>query len=109
MKRTIFTRPPEGIFNEKLLITGNKLGYRHIFWSVAFIDWHRDKPRGKEYAYGELMDQLHPGAVILMHTVSPDNAQALPSFIQDAKRAGYAFKSLDDLVMEYETISPAIR
>ena len=55
------------------------------------------------------MQQLHPGAVILMHTVSSDNAQALPSFIQDAKRAGYNFKSLDDLVMEYEIISPAIR
>ena len=61
-----------------------------------------DKPRGKDYAYGELMKQLHPGAVILMHTVSPDNAEALPSFIQDAKKAGYRFKSLDDLVMEYE-------
>ena len=30
--------------------------------------------------------------------------EALPSFIQDAKKEGYAFKSLDDLVMEYENI-----
>ena len=104
MKRTIYARPPEGIFSEKLLITGNKLGYRHIFWSVAFIDWHTDKPRGKDYAYSELMKQLHPGAVILMHTVSPDNAEALPSFIQDAKKGRLYFKSLDHLVMEYEDI-----
>ncbi|BAQ08722.1 xylanase/chitin deacetylase [Bacillus sp. OxB-1] len=105
VKRTVYARPPEGIFNEKLLAKGNELGYRHIFWSVAFIDWHADKPRGRDYAYNELMKQLHPGAVILMHTVSPDNEQALPSFIQDAQKAGYTFRSLDDLVLEYENVN----
>ena len=109
IERTVYARPPKGIFNEKLLTTGNKLGYRHIFWSVAFVDWHEDKPKGKDYAYGELMKQLHPGALILMHTVSSDNAEALPSFIQDAKKEGYSFKSLDDLVMEYENINSILR
>jgi len=109
MERTTYARPPKGIFNEKLLSVGNKLGYRHIFWSVAFVDWHADKPRGKDYAYGELMKQLHPGAIILMHTVSPDNAEALPSFIQNAKKEGYSFRSLDDLVMEYENINSFFR
>lgn len=109
IKRTVYTRPPEGIFSEKVLAKGNELGYRHIFWSIAFIDWHKDKPRGRDYAYNELMKQLHPGAVILMHTVSPDNAEALPSFIQDAKKAGYSFRSLDDLVLEYENIHSILR
>lgn len=109
VERTIYTRPPEGVFNDKVLAKGNELGYRHIFWSIAFIDWHADKPRGRDYAYGELMKQLHPGAIILMHTVSPDNEQALPSFIQDAKKAGYAFHSLDDLVMEYENVHSIFR
>lgn len=109
MKRTVYARPPEGVFNEKVLSKGNELGYRHIFWSIAFIDWHADKPRGRDYAYGELMKQLHPGAVILMHTVSPDNAEALPSFIQDAKKAGYSFRTLDDLVLEYENVNSIFR
>lgn len=109
MKRTVYARPPKGIFNEELLSVGNKLGYRHIFWSVAFVDWHKDKPKGKEYAYGELMKQVHPGAVILMHTVSSDNAEALPAFIQDAKKDGYSFNTLDDLVMEYENINSILR
>lgn len=109
MERTIYARPPKGTFNDKLLSVGNELGYRHIFWSVAFVDWHRDQRKGKDYAYGELMKQLHPGALILMHTVSPDNSEALPSFIQDAKKEGYTFKTLDDLVMEYEDIDPVLR
>lgn len=109
VERTTYARPPEGIFNERLLAKGNELGYRHMFWSIAFIDWHADKPRGKAYAYNELMDQLHPGALILMHTVSPDNAEALPDFIRDAKKLGYEFRSLDDLVLEYENVSPVLR
>ncbi len=109
IERTVYARPPKGIFSEELLAVGNQLGYRHIFWSVAFVDWHEDKPKGKDYAYGELMKQLHPGALILMHTVSPDNAEALPAFIQDAKKEGYTFKSLDDLVMEYENVHPILR
>ncbi|WP_025782786.1 polysaccharide deacetylase family protein [Sporosarcina sp. D27] len=104
IKRTVYARPPEGIFNEQVLAVGNSLGYRHIFWSVAFIDWYADKPKGRDFAYNELMNQLHPGAVILMHTVSSDNSQALPDFIRDAKKQGYTFGSLDDLVMEYEDI-----
>lgn len=104
--RTVYVRPPKGIFNEKLLAVGNELGYRHIFWSIAFVDWHEDKPRGKDYAYHELMNQLHPGAIILMHTVSSDNAEALPDFIRDAQEKGYTFKSLDELIASSEGLFP---
>ena len=100
VKKTRFVRPPEGVFSEKLLAYGNELGYRHMFWSVAFVDWHADRPQGKDYAYNHLMNQIHPGAIILMHTVSPDNAAALPDFIRDAKAKGYTFSSLSSLVEE---------
>ena len=51
------------------------------------------------YAYNELIRQLHPGAIILMHTVAKHNADALPDFIKEAKKQGYTFGTLDDLVM----------
>lgn len=97
IKRTFYARPPEGIYNEQVLRVGLENDYRHIFWSVAFKDWERDVSRGGDYAYDELMKQLHPGAIILMHTVSPDNAEGLPKFIESAKALGYKFGSLDDL------------
>jgi peptidoglycan-N-acetylmuramic acid deacetylase len=104
IERTRYVRPPAGVFSESLLAYGNELGYRHMFWSIAFVDWYADKPQGKAYSYNHLMNQLHPGAVILMHTVSPDNAQALPDFIRDAKKEGYTFESLESLVFENEEI-----
>lgn len=99
IKRTYYARPPKGIFNEKLLEVGNKHGYTHVFWSVAFKDWDTDGIKDKSYAYNELVKQLHPGAIILMHTVAKHNAEALPDFIKEAKRQGYTFGTLDDLMM----------
>lgn len=109
IERTTYARPPEGTFNAKLLEVGNAEGYRHIFWSVAFKDWERDVRRGADYAYNALMEQLHPGAVILMHTVAQDNAEALPRFIAEAKKQGYTFLSLDDLVLEHEDLPVALQ
>lgn len=100
VKRTYYARPPEGVFSERVLEVGNQNGYTHIFWSIAFRDWDTDKTKGKEYAYNELMKQLHPGAIILMHTVSKHNADALPDFIKEAKKQGYTFGSIDDLVLD---------
>lgn len=98
IQRTYYVRPPEGTFSEKLLEVGNKHSYTHIFWSVAFRDWDTDGKKDKQYAYNELVKQLHPGAIILMHTVAKHNADALPNFIQEAKRQGYRFGTLDELV-----------
>lgn len=97
IERTYVARPPEGVFNEQLLSIGQKYEYRHIFWSIAFKDWEKDVVRGADYAYNELTKQLHPGAIVLMHTVAKDNAEALPMFIKEAKKQGYSFGSIEDL------------
>jgi peptidoglycan-N-acetylmuramic acid deacetylase len=46
------------------------------------------------------MSQLHPGAVILLHTVSKDNAEALDKIIDDARKQGYEFKNLEQLTVK---------
>ncbi len=40
------------------------------------------------------MKRIHPGAIMLIHSVSSDNAEALPRVIEDAQKQGYEFKSL---------------
>lgn len=95
-----YLRPPRGMFNEETLKWANELGYTHIFWSLAFSDWNTDKQKGGTYAYDQVMNQIHPGAIILLHAVSSDNTEALPKIINDLKEKGYTFKSLDDLVLK---------
>ena len=100
LERTYYVRPPKGIFSIRDIKLANEYGYTHIFWDTAFVDWHADSTVGWQYAYDELMGQLHPGAIILLHTVAKHNAEALPKFIKSAKEEGYTFASLDDLVMD---------
>jgi peptidoglycan-N-acetylmuramic acid deacetylase len=92
-----FLRPPRGIFSERLLKVSRELGYTAVFWSVAYKDWDIKQQKGAAFGYQSVMSQLHPGAVILLHSVSSDNADALGKIIDDARKRGYEFKSLDQL------------
>lgn len=96
-KEMPFVRAPRGIFNERMLAVSKQLGYTNVFWSIAYKDWDTRDQKGWQYAYSQVMNQLHPGAVILLHAVSKDNAEALGKIIDDARQQGYEFKSLDRL------------
>lgn len=91
-----YLRPPKGEYSERTLALTRELGYHNIFWSMAFVDWV-PMPGGPEEAYRSVMDNLHNGAVILLHAVSRDNTEALDRILKDIKAQGYTFKTLDDL------------
>lgn len=96
-KEMHYLRPPRGIFSERMLAEAGRLGYTSVFWSVAYKDWETNSQKGAQYAFDKVMEQLHPGAVILLHSVSKDNAEALGRIIDEARSKGYTFKSLDQL------------
>lgn len=91
-----FFRFPMGEYSDCALDLIGSLGYRSVFWSVAYADWDLDKQKGADYAFTTVTARLHPGAVILLHSVSPDNAEALGRIIDWARGEGYTFKSLRD-------------
>lgn len=93
-----FFRFPAGEYTENALDQVAALGYVSVFWSVAYNDWNVDKIQGKDYAVKTVMSRLHPGAVILLHSVSRDNAAALPEIIDRARAQGYTFRPLTELV-----------
>jgi peptidoglycan-N-acetylmuramic acid deacetylase len=96
-KEMRFLRPPRGIFSERTLAVSKAMGYTNVFWSLAYKDWDTKAQKGWKYAYDNVMAQLHPGAVLLLHSVSRDNAEALGKIIDDARKQGYEFKGLDQL------------
>jgi peptidoglycan-N-acetylmuramic acid deacetylase len=91
-----FFRPPEGTFNKQSLENVEKLGYTTFFWSIAFRDW--DVNRGKEFVVDAIINNLHNGAIILLHTVSAGNIEALPEVIDQIRSNGYSIKNLDYLI-----------
>jgi peptidoglycan-N-acetylmuramic acid deacetylase len=98
-----FLRPPKGEYSERSLAITGKLGYYNLFWSFAYDDWYRDKSRGADYAYNIVMKNLHNGAVLLLHAVSKDNADALERIIQGAREKGYTFGDPEELIDWIET------
>ncbi|AIS52978.1 hypothetical protein TKV_c18280 [Thermoanaerobacter kivui] len=95
-KEMRYFRPPKGEYSERTLYLTKSLGYRTVFWSLAMADW-QPLPGGPEESYNTVMKRIHPGAVILLHAVSKDNALALDRIIKGIKAEGYEFKTLDDI------------
>jgi peptidoglycan-N-acetylmuramic acid deacetylase len=100
-KNMVYLRPPRGVFSERTMALAGEAGYTHVFWSLAFVDWYTDQQKGAQYAYDNIMRQVHPGAIMLLHTVSKDNADALEQVLKDLKKQGYEFKSLDDFMFNH--------
>lgn len=92
-----YMRPPEGEYSLRVLAVAMDEGYKTILWSFAYKDWQRDVIMGKQYAMQQITPYLHNGAVLLLHAVSKDNAEALGELIDYARAEGYEFKSLDEL------------
>ena len=74
-----------------------ELGYKTVFWSFAYADWDNAKQPSVENAYRCIMDNVHNGAVLLLHPTSATNAEVLPRVIDDLRALGYRFGSLEEL------------
>ncbi|MCL2462102.1 MAG: polysaccharide deacetylase family protein [Defluviitaleaceae bacterium] len=92
-----FFRPPNGAYSVRTLYMTEQLGYKTIFWSYAYQDWITTDQPGKDVAYNNVMNNLHPGEILLLHAVSESNTEALPDIIDAILAQGYQFKSLYDL------------
>lgn len=91
-----YMRPPKGEFNEQNLDYINSLGYRAVLWSLAYDDWEESKQGREDYGKSKVLENLHNGAVILLHSTSKDNSNILNDVINEARGMGYEFASLDE-------------
>ena len=92
-----FYRPPQGIYSEDNLKNAQELGYKTVFWSLAYVDWKNDDQPSKETAFSKLLPRTHPGAVVLLHSTSKTNAEILDELLTKWEEMGYTFGTLEDL------------
>ena len=92
-----YYRPPQGIYSEENLKLAQELGYRTVFWSLAYADWNNDAQPTKEQAFDKLLPRIHNGAVVLLHSTSKTNAAILDELLTRWKELGYSFCSLEEL------------
>lgn len=84
-------RPPKGEYSERVLKIVQDMGYKTLFWSLAYMDYDVNDQPGKEYVIEHYKKYIHPGAIPLIHNVSESNAQALDQVLTDLEAAGYTY------------------
>ena len=92
-----YYRPPQGTYSEENLRMAKELGYRTVFWSLAYVDWKQNDQPTAEYAFSKLLPRTHNGAVILLHSTSETNAQILDQLLTRWEDQGYRFASIEEL------------
>lgn len=92
-----YYRPPQGIYSQENLKAAKKLGYRTVFWSLAYVDWKNDAQPTKDEAFSKLIPRIHNGAVVLLHSTSETNAQILDELLTKWEGMGYRFESIEKL------------
>ncbi len=88
-------RPPQGKFCESNLKMAQKLGYKTVFWSLAYVDWYENDQPTPQQAYDKLLPRVHPGAVVLLHSTSKTNGDILDELLTKWKGLGYTFGDLE--------------
>ncbi|NLY70082.1 MAG: LysM peptidoglycan-binding domain-containing protein [Clostridiales bacterium] len=90
-------RPPYGEYNQAFLNALASLGYLTIMWTIDSIDW---KYPGPDQIISRVVDNIEPGAIILMHQSVSQTADALPELIARLKELGYSFGTVTQ-VLDY--------
>ncbi len=92
-----YYRPPQGIYSEANLAMAQELGYKTVFWSLAYVDWNNDAQPTRAEALEKLLPRTHNGAVVLLHSTSQTNGEILDELLTTWKAEGYRFGTLEEL------------
>ena len=91
-------RPPEGVVDASIKDAACKSGYNVILWSIDTRDWAKTP---KNTIISEVMKNIHPGAIILMHDYTGKDChtvEALDELIPKLIAQGYSFVTVSELL-----------
>ncbi|MBC8063150.1 MAG: polysaccharide deacetylase family protein [Clostridiaceae bacterium] len=97
LKMSKFFRPPMGDFSELSLYYTQKLGYKSIFFGLAYNDWDPKNQPDPETSKKNLLKDTKPGIICLLHPESKTNDTILDALIKEWTSLGYKFKTLKEL------------
>lgn len=92
-----FYRPPQGNYSEENLKMAKEMGYKTVFWSLAYVDWNTKSQPTAEQAFKKLLPRVHNGAVVLLHSTSKTNAEIMDELLTKWEQMGYRFAPITEL------------
>jgi peptidoglycan/xylan/chitin deacetylase (PgdA/CDA1 family) len=92
--RPTLVRPPYGALSGRVSSALAALGAPAILWSVDPLDW---KYRNSTTVYRNVMRQVRPGSIVLLHDIHPTTVAAVPRILSALKKKGYHFVTVSEL------------
>ncbi len=101
-------RPPNGLFDKRILTMAEATGYSIIHWSVDSKDYQNP---GVEAIIEAVVPKTKPGDVILFHASDSvkQTHKALPIIIDELRSQGFSFSSIEDLMANTESAHEEIK
>lgn len=97
-------RPPGGNLNEPLVKIIDKMGLQVILWNIDPRDW--DESSSTEHTIDNVLTNLQPGSIILLHEGKQHTLTALPTLIEDLRQRGYQLVTVSELLAPQGTAQP---
>lgn len=97
-------RPPFGSGGDYVRGIAQEFGLLFTTWSNGSLDWDSSTKNKPDAVIRNVLDQLHPGANILMHEL-PWTAEALDELLGKIEEEGYGF--LDPALIEIPEPDPS--
>ncbi len=104
-KRTVLFRAPFGEYNDDVIRTVRSTGHEPIQWDIDTIDWKPE--RSANTILDTVFKKLDDGSIILCHNNGYKIEEYLPTLIETAQANGFTFVTVDELLLDGETIIDA--
>ena len=88
-------RPPFGMSDERVVEISADLGYAIVKWTLDPIDW---RYRDADIIYNTIMNEVEPGAIILVHDTRPTTAEAMRRVISSLVAEGFELITVSELL-----------
>ncbi|MFS0751016.1 polysaccharide deacetylase family protein [Oceanobacillus sp. 1P07AA] len=90
-----YVRPPYGFSTAEAQFLFNRIGLQSILWTYDTLDW---EILDAEVIARNLLDNIQPGDIILLHDIHPTTAQAMQIAIPQLVDQGYELVTISELL-----------
>jgi peptidoglycan/xylan/chitin deacetylase (PgdA/CDA1 family) len=91
----LLIRPPGGDYDARVLEICRDEGCVVCLWTAMAGDW---KKMPVNEIVEKVLDQVHPGSIVLMHDDFMQTPQALPRIIEGLRARGYGFVTASEML-----------
>ncbi|MEL7564556.1 MAG: polysaccharide deacetylase family protein [Dehalobacterium sp.] len=96
-QKPVLFRPPYGDYNNNVIRTVDRLGFKAIQWSVDSLDW---KDLSAEQIQSRILTKIKPGDIVLFHNAGKYTPDALDPMLTELEQQGYKVVPISELLLQ---------